>query len=178
MAPYPDGQSWKVVTDKAAPGQHIREQVPDGQTGADYRDILADQAFYNLKKDVGPSTMLRGVMGETTRRCGDVRVNGPTEKSEGGYAVAYAQVYCNRVGTEPFGVIMNFKAIQGEDALYVVNREFRVAPTQKAGVMTFGTDKAAAESFINGQAAANAYLVNNVHLCGPRSPADACAGGG
>jgi hypothetical protein len=70
---------------------------------------------------------------------------------------------------------MNFKAIRGDDALYVVNREFRVPPTEKAGVMAFGKDQAAAVAFMNGQATANAYLTGSVHLCGARSAAADCA---
>lgn len=30
MAPYPDGGPWKVATEKSGPGQHLREQIPEG----------------------------------------------------------------------------------------------------------------------------------------------------
>lgn len=174
LEPYPGPPAWKQVTYKVSGLQFLRELIPEGQRIEAYRDILTAQSFPQ-QRGASPSDYLRNVFAGAARACENVRVNGPTERREGGYAVAYAQVYCSRQTGTAFGVNMLFKAIAGSDALYVVQREFRVPPSAVAGVQS--ADKAHAAALIaqmRAQSAADAYLVKSVYLCGAASTEARC----
>ena len=166
LAPYPAATQWKQVTNRVSGLQFLREQIPANQAIDSYRDILTAQSFPQ-QRGVDPSTYMRTVFQGVAGACDGVRVNGPTARQEGGHAVAYAQIYCGRQKGQPFGVVMFFKAIAGADALYVVQREFRVAPMPVAGVTSSPEDLPA-------QMAADRYLLNQVYLCGPGSTDPRC----
>jgi hypothetical protein len=176
LEPYPGPPAWKQVTYKVAGLQFLRELIPEGQRIEAYRDILTAQSFPQ-QRGASPAAYLRNIFAGAARACEQVRVNGPTERREGGYVVAYAQVYCSRQTGTAFGVNMLFKAIAGSDALYVVQREFRVPPSAVAGVQS--ADKAHAAALIaqmKAQAAADAYLLKSVYLCGAGSTEGRCRG--
>ena len=105
-------------------------------------------------------------------------MNGGQDRREGGYTVAYAQIYCSRQKGEAFGVNMFFKVIKGERAMYSVNRDFRVPPSAVAGVQSAPAGPAAnaALALMKAQAAADAYLVGSVYLCGPQATDARCKG--
>ena len=100
-----------------------------------------------------------------------MRVAGPTTRlTEGGRNVAYAQVRCGRQNGKPFGLAIFFKAIAGEDALYVISRQFQTPASDDGDALTFAKgqeDRAAA--LLKAEAVADQYLANQVFLCAAAS---------
>jgi hypothetical protein len=161
LRPYPGPPAWKLVTNKVAGLQFLREMIPANQQLASYRDILTAQSFPQ-NRGVDPSVYVRNVFASAGQACDGLRVNGPTPSREGGRPVAYGQIYCGRQKGQATGAIMLFKAISGADALYVVQREFRVPPSATPGMMSGPNAVAQAQAV----AKADAYLLNSVFLCG------------
>ncbi|MEN6080689.1 hypothetical protein [Chromobacterium piscinae] len=171
---YPSDTPWQEVTNKFNGDQWLREQIPSDQKIETHKDILTAQSFPQ-QKTTEPSSFLKGMFSRVSEACDHVRVNGPKEQQEGGYTVAYAQIYCGKQKGADFGVNMFFKAIKGSDALYVVQREFRVPQSEMSGVTSFTKDQMEQMlSLIKGQSVANGYLVKSVYLCGELSTDKRC----
>ena len=172
---YPADPPWREVTNVSQGDQFLRELIPDGQRIETYRDILTAQSFPGAR-NTGPSAYLQGIFKGVSRACTGVRVNGPKAGEENGFPVAYAQVYCGRQKGKDFGVNMFFKVIQGQDALYVVQREFRVPPSTAGGIQTFSKDQVAEMvALMNAQSVANTFLVEAVYLCSDTSTDPKCS---
>jgi hypothetical protein len=174
LAPYPGGTPWRLVTDKAIGARFMREQIPADQTPEDFRDILTAQSFPQYQGS--PAGFLSGVFASAQKDCDALAVNGPKTLEEHGHLVAYAQVYCGRRKGKTYGMHMFFKAIQGADALYVVNRDFRTPPSDYPGTLTFPKgQEAQAIGFLKAEGEANRYLEDSVYLCAPQSTGSGCA---
>jgi hypothetical protein len=174
MQPYPGPPAWKLITDKAAGAKFYHEHIPVGQTVDDFTDILTDQNFPELH-GADPAAYLKTVFGGVSNACSGVRVAGPTPLTEGGYHVVYGQVYCGQQNGQPFGVDIFYKVIGGDDALYVVSREFHVPPSANGGVLQFPPgQEARATALLKAQSVGDQYLANQVYLCGGRSTDARC----
>ena len=171
LAPYPGPPAWKTITDKSAGDQFYREQIPGNQTADNFTDILTWQNFPQ-ERGVDPSVYLRNVFQAAAGDCDGLRVNGPTAAMEGGYRVAYGQVFCGQQKGKPYGVNIFFKAISGDQALYSVERDVHVPPGV-GGVQSFANVQQA-QAAMKDQAAANTYLVKSVYLCGARATDKRC----
>jgi hypothetical protein len=166
---YPGDTPWHEVTNKTSDGAWLREQIPANQQIDSYKDILTSQAFPNQRNE-SPSSFLKSLFSNAQKSCENVRINGPKEQVDGGYKVAYAQIYCSKQNGAEFGVNMFFKAIGGSDALYVVQREFRVPPTATAGITSFDAGQMQQMvALMKAQSVANTYLVDSVYVCGGQS---------
>ena len=176
---YPGGTPWKEITHQGNADGEIVEWIPSDQGVADIKDILTRQVFYKLKKQ-NPATFLREVLNRMGGACERARTNGPKEATEHGYAVAYAQAYCsNQKGASKDADIF-LKAIRGNDALYVVQREFRrpAQPGATPGVTRFSQDQMGDMSArLKAQSVANKFLVDSVQLCPGTAGTDHCTDG-
>jgi hypothetical protein len=173
-APYPGPPAWKEITNKSNGSQFYREQIPGNQTVANFTDILTSQNFPQ-QRGADPSAFLRGVFQAAAGDCDGLRVNGPTARQEGGYPVAYAQVYCGLQKGKPYGVNIFFKAISGDDALYSVERDVHVPASATGGVQGFSKDQMAQmTASLNDQKVANDYLVRSVYVCGAKATDKRC----
>jgi hypothetical protein len=172
LAPYPGPPAWKVITNKSNGGQFYREQIPGDQTAENFTDILTSQNFPQ-QRGVDPSVFLQNVFRAAAGDCDGLRVNGPTPQQQGGYAVAYGQVYCGQQKGKPYGVTIFFKAISGDDALYSVERDVHVPANPAGGALTF-KDQQQMTASMKDQTTANDYLVKSVYLCGARSTDRRC----
>ncbi|MGC3965643.1 MAG: hypothetical protein QM803_20620 [Rhodocyclaceae bacterium] len=173
LEPYPGDTPWQEVTNQSNGNQWLREQIPADQKIEAYKDILTAQSFPQ-QKNVDPTTFLKNLFAGVTTACERVKVNGPKAQEENGVPVAYAQIFCNRQKGTDFGVNMFFKVIQGSEALYVVQREFRVPPAEAPGMMAF--EKAEqAMALMRNMSVANGYLIKSAYLCGPQSTNKRCA---
>lgn len=176
LEPYPASAPWKEVTNISRGAKFLRELIPADQKIESYKDILTAQSFPEIR-GVAPADYLKTVFKGAAGQCRGVRVNGPVERQEDGRRVVYGQIYCGQQVGKPFGVNMFFKVIEGEDALYVVQREMRVPPSPVGGVQSFDASQMQAmKAMMEAQGVANTYLSNGVHLCGEGSTAPACAG--
>jgi hypothetical protein len=162
--PYPATVPWKMITDQHDAKMIWREWIPADQTEADIRDILTVQTFY-IQKGRDPDDFLRDLFSRLRNACSGISINGPNARNEDGHAVSYGQVYC--VGANGRDVDIFAKAIGGQDALYVVQREFR-RPAEAGAVPSmrrFSKDeKDEALAAFAAQKVANDYLVSQVKL--------------
>lgn len=175
LAPYPADRPWQEVTNTSNGDQWLREQIPADQKIEAYKDILTAQSFPQ-QKNIDSAVFLKSLFSQIGAACERARVNGPKAQVEGGYPVAYAQVYCSKQKGAEFGVNMLFKVIKGADALYVVQREFRVPPSQTAGVTSFTKDQMEQMmALMQNMSIADSYLVKSVYLCGQQATDTRCA---
>jgi hypothetical protein len=172
LAPYPGPPTWKLITNKAVGAQFYREQIPANQTVDNFTDILTSQNF-PAQRGVDPSVYLRNVFQAAAGSCDGLRVSGPKAAQEGGYAVAYGQVFCGQEKGKPFGVIILFKAISGDDALYSVERDVQVPANPAGGSLSFAS-QAQAQASMKDQTTADSYLVKSVYLCGAKATDKRC----
>ena len=174
LEPYPDTQAWKEVTHETVGAKFLIERVPSNQTVKNYKDILSAQSFPD-QRGADPSKALQSIFQLAGSSCESVRVNGPKAQVEGGFNVAYGQVYCGRQRGKSFGVKIFYKLIQGNEAQYVILRERRVPPSAVAGTQSFTNDRMAAlVEEMKSEATANNYLVQSVYLCGSASTETRC----
>jgi hypothetical protein len=174
-APYPGGP-WKVTVDQAANGGFYHEQIPVGQTLDTIKDILTSQSI-PAARGKSPSDVLRSIFSGVVPACDDVKVNGPVQATEGGFPVAYGQVYCSHQKGKPYGVNIFYKIIGGAEAIYAIDRDFNVPPSAVAGVEDFPKgQEAQAMALMRAQSVANSYLVKSVYLCGGASTDPRCKG--
>ena len=167
---YPDHQPWKAITNESDARHWQKEWIPADQQVESFKDILSAQAFFNLPNR-DPATFLKGMLAHVGADCDNVSVNGPKAATKNGVPVAYGQFYCGQVKGQPFGTHSFIKIIQGADAVYAINRDFRTPVSPVGNVMTFDKAHAAdAMALLNGEAAANKYL-EAVHLCADAAPA-------
>jgi hypothetical protein len=170
---YP-GAPWKRITDKQGPNGWIHEQIPASQKVEGFADILTDQGFV-AARGRDPAAFLKTIFGQVGGACEAVRVSGPIAQTEGGFRVAYGQVYCGRQKGTNFGVVIFYKVIGGDEALYSINREFHTPPSTVAGAISFPKGREAeAAAFLKAQSAADQYLANQVYVCGGRSTDQRC----
>jgi len=174
LEPYPAATPWKVVTDKAAGAQFVRELIPADQTPEAYKDILSARGLGPLNA-TAPTQLVQFAFQRMAGRCEHVTVNGPTARQEGGYAVAYGQVNCSREIGQPQGLQVFYKVIQGDDGWYLINRDLRVPGSDTAGIVTFDKgQEAEAKALMARAAAADSYLAKSVYLCGPKATDPRC----
>jgi hypothetical protein len=174
LEPYPADIPWQEVTNKPSGGQWLRQQIPSDQKIETYKDILAAAAF-PLLKDVSPAAFLKQVFNDIGAICEGTRVNGPKEHLDGGYSLAYAQIYCGKAKGTDFGVNMFYKVIKGTDALYIIKRDFRVPPSQKGGMISFPKDQEKQMmALFEAMSVADSYLTKSVYLCGEQSNDKRC----
>jgi hypothetical protein len=175
LKPYPATPPWREITNQGeGGGAWIWEFAPAAQSGPDYPDIVTAQSFPAARTQ-DPSVFLRSLFARTASACEQIRVNGPVARSEGGFAVAYGQIYCNHQKGQGFGVILAFKVVKGDAALYAINRDLRTPVTAVPGVFAFPKDQAReAAAMAQAEALANRYLSQDVYVCGGRSSDARC----
>lgn len=175
LGDLPGSSTWTMVTDESSAEGWIQEYIPAGQSVPDYKDIWVVQGFPALK-GMDPGRFLAGMLKGAEQSCESVRVNGPKASEEEELKVAYAQLYCGRQVGQDFGANLHIKVISGRDALYVIQREFRVPPSTTAGVQSFPADKMKEMiELMRGQEEANRHLSSNVYVCAPAAAQGRCA---
>lgn len=178
VPPYPAATAWKKITDKADRNMLLREWIPADQTEDDIKDILTEQQFFNL--NITPATFIKEMVSRVGSQCAGLRVNGPVEHIENGFAVAYAQLYCSRQKSADKDVDIFVKAIAGTRSFYDVQYEIRrpVDKNNTGGVIQFSGDQLeAAKAMLARQANANEYLTKQVKLCATVDASGACTPG-
>jgi hypothetical protein len=176
MPPYP-GAPWKRITDKTDPVRHAwnHESIPADQTVEGFTDIISDQGYPWLAGS-DPAAFLKGLYARFPASCDGVRVAGPVARTEGGFKVAYGQVYCGQQHGKPYGVATFYKVISGDAALYSINRDFQTPASPNGAVLTFPKGhEAEGMALLKAQGVADQYLADQVYLCGGRSTDPRCA---
>lgn len=173
--PIPGDQPWKQMINRThGRGEWERQFLPAGQRWSDYTDSVAASAFPQ-HLSMSPADALRKTFAFAEGRCEGMHVDGPTEQSEGGIAVAYAQLYCPHVRGRDYGYHIFYKALHGARALYVVNRDIRMLPEQTGAPAEPGTAPSAEMTAQKArEAEAAKYLADSVYLCGGTSTDTRC----
>lgn len=175
MLRYP-GAPWKQITDKRDParGAWNHESIPADQTVDTFTDIISDQGYPWLA-GADPAAFLKGIFARAPASCDGVRVAGPFARTEGGFKVAYGQLYCGQQHGKPFGVITFYKAISGDAALYSINRDFQTPASPNGAVLSFPKgQEAKAMALLKAQSIGDQYFAEQVYLCGGRSTDERC----
>jgi hypothetical protein len=174
LKPYPATPPWREITNQSeGGGAWIWEFAP--ASGPDYPEIVTAQSFPAARTQ-DPSAFLSSLFARTARACARISVNGPVARTEGGLSVAYGQIYCSRQNGQSYGVILAFKVIKGDAALYSINRDHRTPATEVPGVFSFPESQASeAAAMAQTEAVANRYLSDDVYVCGGRSGDPRCA---
>ncbi len=171
LGPYP-GMTWHDVVNQTNGVHFFREQMPDGQTQANFQDLMTSQAVTNFRG--APAQFLAATMTQLGQSCDNVETVGPTIAVEDGHTVAYGRLYCGHQKGQPNGAHIFFKVIRGNDALYVVDRDFKIPPSEHPSAPTL--PEAQAIPFLQAEGAARKYLTEQVFICDPVFPEPRCSG--
>ncbi len=171
LEPYP-GATWYDVINQKNGVHFIREQMPQGQTPQNFQDLLTAQSITDRQD--APASFLSATMADLAQNCDSVTTVGPTTAEEAGRQVAYGRIYCGRQKGQTYGAHIFFKVIKGSDALYVVDRDFRVPGSDHPGAPLLPDDQAI--TFLQSEGAATRYLTDKVYLCDPVFPEARCSG--
>jgi len=169
LEPYP-GQPWQDVVNQANGVHFFHEQMPQGQTPDNFQDLLTSQSLTTFTGT--PSEFLTGAFAQLSQNCETVETVGPTAAEEQGRRVAYGRLYCGKQKGQAFGAHMFFKVIKGSDALYVIDRDFRMPPTDHPSTPTLPEDQAI--TLLQAEGAARKYLNEQVYVCDPVFPDPKC----
>jgi hypothetical protein len=171
LEPYPGGP-WYDVVNQANNGAFIREQAPQGETGSDLLDVLTSQAVPGYQGQ--PADYLASTLAELGQTCETVQTVGPTVSEEQGRQVAYGRVYCGRQKGQSLGIHFFFKAILGNEALYLVGRGFRTPGSDHPAAPAF-PEAAKAVAFLQAEGVATKYLTSQIYVCDPVFPDPKCS---
>lgn len=171
MPPYPAQTPWKQISSEQKNTIRTTEWRPADRKEGDASDRLLQTKNFGTKSSASQDILMG--FGIFKMVClGGLRINGPIERIEGEYTVAYAQAYCSDLYGTHEDIDDFVKSIRGRDALYSVTRSFR-RPTERGvpGVRKFSGDnaQAASDAVMEEQAAVNRYL-GEVHLCPAAEP--------
>lgn len=171
LGPYPGGP-WREVVNQSKGLAFVIEQLPVGQTPENFHDVITAQSIPGFQGT--PAAFISRAFVQYGADCETVETRGPTIDVEQERAVAYGQFYCGRQKGEAYGVHIFFKAILGNNGLYVVDRDFRTQPSPHASVPAFDNSKDAI-AFLEAEGMATRYLKEQVYLCDPLFPDPRCA---
>jgi hypothetical protein len=173
VPPYPGATPWKPhIVARLLPQIAWVEWWPEDQPENEIRDILTTQVMKRGK--IEPATFLTSMFARIANSCTGAIANGPKEKTENGFPVAYGQLYCTGQKGAGKDVDIFFKIIGGSDALYIIEREFRrpAEPGAQPGIRHFpGDQMAEIKADMDAKEIADRYLTQ-VRLCPSDQPCE------
>ncbi len=171
LGPYP-GMVWHDVAGQSNGARFFREQMPEGQTPANFQDLMTAQSIINFSGP--PAQFLTATFAQLSQNCDGVETVGPTVAVEDGRPVAYGRLYCGHQKGQPNGAHIFFKVIRGNDALYVVDRDFKIPPSDHPSAPVL--PEAQVIPFLQAEGVAKKYLTDQVFVCDPALPDPKCTG--
>ena len=101
--------------------------LPRGQTGDDWREMIAAQLFADLGgRD--PAAFLDQIAGSYERACDSISTTSIRPAQVNGLPSAFRAVACGRNSVSGFGEVVLFRVIAGQNALYMMERIYRTEP--------------------------------------------------
>ncbi len=120
---------YKIDFKDRKPDRMINEMVPDDQTVGDWTEMVTVQIFFGLKVGVNEFRSRIEKGWATTCLGGEPR---PVyDRAERGYQTSTWAMACPLNPQTKKPEITWFKAIQGNDSFYVVQKAFKFAPSQE-----------------------------------------------
>lgn len=122
-------QGYKVGFQQKNGAKQITEMVPAGETVEGWTEMVTVQVFGGLK-GVTPDQFRDRMVQSWSGACANAVAGPPTRAVENGYAIAFWMMSCplNKQTGKPETTW--FKAIQGNDSFYVVQKAFKFDPSQ------------------------------------------------
>jgi hypothetical protein len=122
-------QGYKVGFQQKSGAKQITEMVPSGETVEGWTEMVTVQVFSGLK-GVTPDQFRDRMVKLWSASCADAIAGPPTHAVENGYPIAFWMMTCplNTQSGKPETTW--FKAIQGHDSFYVVQKAFKFDPSQ------------------------------------------------
>src|SRR5215470_9338421 len=110
--------------------EEINEMVPQGETVQNWTEMVTVQIFSNLK-NVDPKQMRDGVAKGWLETCTNGGNHQVADTTENGYSTLVWQLSCPKNPETGKPEWTWFKAIRGNDSLYVVQKAFRFEPSRE-----------------------------------------------
>ena len=128
LVAMPDG--YKVDFQQKKGSARITEMVPANETVQGWTEMVTVQVFGGMK-GVTPDQFRDRMVKLWTGSCADAVAGPPTRAVENGYPIAFWMMNCplNKQTGKPETTW--FKAIQGRDSFYVVQKAFKFDPAQE-----------------------------------------------
>ena len=117
-------------------GHHL-EWVPQGQPVKDWRDMIAFQLFPKLI-DIEPDHFLVKMADHYAQSCDQVLATDIEGTPANGYPGAIRVLACTRNKVTELGEITLFRAVMGQEAFYVAQRAWRMAPFSAEAIPVTG----------------------------------------
>lgn len=119
--PFPGASQWKLVTDQP----DLKEWIPESQTMEDAQDFWRQKTFRRQDKLLQAVEVLNDTLAPSRALCGELRGNGLRAQTVNGISSVYIEVTCLKPKDPERNFAMVLKALGNEDAVYLVEREFR-----------------------------------------------------
>ena len=117
-------------------GHHL-EWVPQGQPVKDWRDMIAFQLFPKLI-DIEPDHFLVKMADHYAQSCDQVLATDIEGTPANGYPGAIRVLACTKNKVTGLGEITLFRAVMGQEAFYVAQRAWRMAPFSAEAIPVTG----------------------------------------
>ena len=123
-------QGYKVGFEQKKANAQITEMVPLNETVDGWTEMVTVQVFNGLK-GVTPGQFRERMVKLWSGACANAVAGPPTQAVENGYPIAFWMLSCplNKDSGKP--EITWFKAIQGHDSFYVVQKAFKFDPSKE-----------------------------------------------
>lgn len=128
VAVIPEG--WQAVHQSVANGLETRSYVPPGQSAESWQDMLTVQVvrLSSGKPAPAPDQLYAQTRSSYEQACDGVRLGELQNGRSNGYPSAFWVLGCARIKTGGYGEAAFFRIVQGNAALYIVQRAWRLPP--------------------------------------------------
>lgn len=123
----PDG--YKIDFREKGAAMLVNEMVPLAENVHDWTEMVTVQIYFGLT-DVTPGRMQSDIEKRWFDACANAQTHPVASAVENGYPVAVWQLSCPLNSTTGKPEMTWFKAIQGNDSFYVVQKAFKFSPSQ------------------------------------------------
>lgn len=129
LVSLPNG--YKIDFQKRQGRMLITEMVPKGQNVNNWTEMVTTQVFYGGLPQVTPESFYNGLDAQWKQTCRNAESQLLRKGSENGYPFAFWIASCpnNPVTGKP--EVTQFKAVQGNDSFYVVQKAWKYEPSEK-----------------------------------------------
>jgi hypothetical protein len=128
VANVPPG--YKVDAEKRDGNIVTREMVPKGESGKDWTEMFSTHVFVGMK-NMSPDQFKEALRDRWFEACKDAHASAVAGGKENGYPFAVWVLRCPHNASTGKPEITWFKAIEGNDNFYLVQKAFTAEPSEK-----------------------------------------------
>jgi hypothetical protein len=127
LVTFPPG--YKVGFQDKKPNLQMTEMVPDGESAKDWTEMVTVQIFFGMKAT--PEQFRDRLANAWIKACSGGRHHPVDGARENGYPTLTWVLSCERNPATDKPEITWFKAVQGNDSFYLVQKAFKFMPSQE-----------------------------------------------